>query len=417
MLGSEKRFVAAFAAAAIALGVAGCGSSDDDAGTTEANAQATTGKCDASAPAFTILSVSDQSGATKPIGERQLMGLNASAEYVNEERGGMLGRCVEVKGINSTGDPATASQVLLRALGSGDKPDMVWAGTTTPEVAATLPVLVRNGVFTMTPSHLGDKMLTGAGENYPHVFTTFLPQAGGGQAEQAIAWAKEQGAKKLGFLRMEYPIGDTLSEELKKLTAEAGLEYVERSYAADALDLTPQVSALRDAGVDALYQAGIGPTTAVALKAPRKIGWDVPMLFTAAGVDLTTLASPKELENTQILSQYADVLPEDHPGIVALRKHAAPAKVGGVPISVVSAPWDAVLTVNHAAQKAGKLDADSLSSTLEGIGTINDELFVFSSAIGGYSAENHQNTAGIENGWVPHAVGPIKDGLIQANSQ
>jgi branched-chain amino acid transport system substrate-binding protein len=408
----------------LVVGVAACGGSSSSSGNSSSAAASTspakkvdlTGACDKSQKPFTEAMVVDLSGPTKAIGALQSEGYKAAAKYLNAKSGGIGGRCVEVKTLDSTGDPATASQVLLKYISSGNKPDSLWPGSTSPEVAATMPIVVRNKLFSVGPSTIGDAMLKGAASKYPFQFAIVPPDTNGAAPAASAKWATGVKAKKVGILQLDTAHSATLAQQTADDLKKAGIDSVIKTYPATALDLTPQVSALRDAGADALIQTGTpGPTTGPALNAPQKLGWNVPYLFTDTSSDLTTLAAAAVLKDVKLLAQKGDSYTEaDAPAAAKqLVANGGAANSGPIGLAVPGYSWDAAIATALAAKEAGNTDATSLTKGMESLSEPKSPLYVSQPAVGGYTADNHENMAAIEGSWTVIEPRPIQNGLLQ----
>src|ERR1700712_1364044 len=134
-----RRFALSWAtSAAAAVGmvtVAACGGGDSP-GAAAASARA----------AVRILFVGDASGATKAVGEQQLLGARAAVRYWNAH-GGFDGRKAEITTVDSNGLPATAISGTVKYLAGHPKPDYVWAGNEGNQIAAMVPVMKKRGLL------------------------------------------------------------------------------------------------------------------------------------------------------------------------------------------------------------------------------------------------------------------------------
>jgi hypothetical protein len=82
------------------------------------------------------------------------------------------------------------------------------------------------------------------------------------------------------------------------------------SFPEDAVDVTPEMQELKNAGAQAVYLEGLGAPAGYALKAHANLAWNAPIVFdiAAGSLDITKLAPMSDDTNA-----YEDVYYEMHP--------------------------------------------------------------------------------------------------------
>jgi branched-chain amino acid transport system substrate-binding protein len=396
-------------------GAALCVAAAAGSGLGKTSASAT--KCDKSKPPFTVLFLGDLTGPIAVTGKAQLLGIKTASAYLNANRGGMNGSCIKMLDPQSSnGDAATAASVLLRYLSSNDKPDLVWPGTVSAEQVAALPITTRNGLLSVITTAPNDALLHNASANYPYAFAMQPSQDAKGPQQAVIDWLKTRHVRgKVGILQQDYPLGPIRSKVYADLLQSAGLTSVLKTYPNDALDVTPQVSALKDAGVSAVINVGNGPPLAYGLTARYKLGMTRPWLVHIPGVDLGQLVPASQRKGAWMIVQRALMLaPSSLPVKTFLRVSAQFGGFGdGQSILVAGYAWDAMFMINHAAAQAKSTSRDALVDALEQLKSQTDPMYLNYSKVGGFSKDSHENLAGdTKAAFGVRKITPFKNGLL-----
>jgi ABC-type branched-subunit amino acid transport system substrate-binding protein len=359
---------------------------------------------------ITILWIGDTTGPVKVYGDAQLAGVEGAVAYYNS-RGGIGGHRVVLHAVSDNGDPSIAASVLTQQL-SSKTPTMVWAGSVSADAAAMVPILARHHVFSISLSDGQAQCSTNAAKTCPNEWITTVPT---GFAQQRVAdWIKERNVKTVGLLEEETPYSASETPLFLKAAARDGLTVKTASYPATALDLTPEMQALKDGGAQVVYAEGIG-TAQYVFAARANLAWNVPLIFdpSASSIDLTKLTSAANIQNAYEAVQYEIDQRTANPGLDTMVKWAGRyANVTALPLNVTSTGWDQIVALNAAVITAGgSLSVDKLDAAMLHIPP-SDPLRTLSHELG-WTRSNHENVLGGPNDFAVIPVGPVVGGRVQ----
>ena len=224
----STKFVAASAAAVMALSLAGCsGGSMDDSSSSSAKA---------SGDSITIGTVTTNSGTAAAYGE-------ANA------KGGINGKKVKLESMDDKGDATEASNAYNKL--AGDNNVLAVAGPTiSATTAAVAPLADQSKLVTIAPAATSDSIETG---NY--LFRTCFKDSYQGEVAARFA-AENLKVKKVAVL---YGTGDPYSsgvgEAFAKAAEKLGLEVVDKesSSSADDTEYSAQLQKIQASGAELLY--------------------------------------------------------------------------------------------------------------------------------------------------------------------
>jgi ABC-type branched-subunit amino acid transport system substrate-binding protein len=238
---------------------------------------------------FRLLAVIDTSGAASIYGVQQLIALKGSVAYWNAH-GGIGGRKVTLAYINGNSDPTTAETSLIQWIASNGKPDMVWDGESGIDDAGIPPEIKRADVLAIGQDS-ANVCLSNASVTCPTNFVP-VPLSSVNMAATA-AWMHQQGFKKVGLLAEEDGFSQSEVPVLKAALSKYGISTVEASFPPTAVDVTPEVTQLQAAGVNAIWGAALAAAAGYIATARANLGLvnKVPLAFDAgaAAQDLTKL--------------------------------------------------------------------------------------------------------------------------------
>jgi len=290
-------------------------------------------------------------------------GFTMAVDEINAD-GGINGVEIETERFpSSVTDPQQAVQALQRAAGAD--PTVVIGMPALSTVRATLPQVAQLGVPFLHLSYgnlTTEDVESGGGQ----IFQPLGPDEHGLLPENAATYAvNDLGAKKIGLLYVDLSLGENAKETLTSTVEELGGEVVvERSYAVDATDLTEQVLAMKDAGVDAVIHWGYPNQLAVQLQQFEQNGMtDIPTVGGTASniVAQNALASVEALKNL-----YGSVVCNplgDQP-----EWSSAYEEEFGVPATANAAfTYDIVHLVKAAVESGGSTEPDAITEALQGI--------------------------------------------------
>lgn len=236
----STKFVAASAAAVMALSLAGCsGGSMDDSSSSSAKA---------SGDSITIGTVTTNSGTAAAYGEAEVKGFELAVSEINA-KGGINGKKVKLESMDDKGDATEASNAYNKL--AGDNNVLAVAGPTiSATTAAVAPLADQSKLVTIAPAATSDSIETG---NY--LFRTCFKDSY--QGEIAAKYAAETlKVKKVAVL---YGTGDPYSSGVGKAFVAAakknGLDVVaeENSSSADDTEYSSQLQKIEASGAEFLY--------------------------------------------------------------------------------------------------------------------------------------------------------------------
>ena len=233
----STKFVAASAAAVMALSLAGCsGGSMDDSSSSSAKA---------SGDSITIGTVTTNSGTAAAYGEAEVKGFELAVSEINA-KGGINGKKVKLESMDDKGDATEASNAYNKL--AGDNNVLAVAGPTiSATTAAVAPLADQSKLVTIAPAATSDSIETG---NYLFFKDSY-------QGEVAARFAAENlKVKKVAVL---YGTGDPYSsgvgEAFAKAAEKLGLEVVDKesSSSADDTEYSAQLQKIQASGAELLY--------------------------------------------------------------------------------------------------------------------------------------------------------------------
>ena len=236
----STKFVAASAAAVMALSLAGCsGGSMDDSSSSSAKA---------SGDSITIGTVTTNSGTAAAYGEAEVKGFELAVSEINA-KGGINGKKVKLESMDDKGDATEVSNAYNKL--AGDNNVLAVAGPTiSATTAAVAPLADQSKLVTIAPAATSDSIETG---NY--LFRTCFKDSYQGEVAARFA-AENLKVKKVAVL---YGTGDPYSsgvgEAFAKAAEKLGLEVVDKesSSSADDTEYSAQLQKIQASGAELLY--------------------------------------------------------------------------------------------------------------------------------------------------------------------
>jgi branched-chain amino acid transport system substrate-binding protein len=389
----RRSMAAAVGALALAsMGLAACSSSSGGSSA----GSGSSGGSNASGPKspFTILAVVASSGSLAAVTQSELQGMQAAAKYANAH-GGFDGQPVKITVKNDNLDPTTAANLVQAALSSGTKPDMVFAGTTSDEAAAVLPILTQNKIFSLQVDVSDDTIDP---SKNPYAFSVSTATADFGAEVAAATKAHYPNAKKVGILIGNDVNGSSLLESEKPNLVKVGYSVVVQTYdPANTVNMTPQMEALKAQNPQVLIASGFGAPAGYILKARAQIGWNVPVVGDASfsANPLPSMASAAALNDVNVLASQSAIYQPPSQWSAALKtlyKAVAPASgTFVVPFGLYESGWDTIMVAQAAANQAKSFDAVALTDALQSLKDQSNPLFLIGSYK--YSADKHTPVA------------------------
>ena len=236
----STKFVAASAAAVMALSLAGCsGGSMDDSSSSSAKA---------SGDSITIGTVTTNSGTAAAYGEAEVKGFELAVSEINA-KGGINGKKVKLESMDDKGDATEASNAFNKLAGDNSVLGVV-GPTISSTTAAVAPLADQSKLPAIAPAATSDSIETGG-----YMFRTCFKDSYQGEIAAKFA-AETLKVKKVAVL---YGTGDPYSSGVGKAFAaaakKAGLDVVaeENSSSADDTEYSSQLQKIQAAGAEFLY--------------------------------------------------------------------------------------------------------------------------------------------------------------------
>ena len=236
----STKFVAASAAAVMALSLAGCsGGSMDDSSSSGAKA---------SGDSITIGTVTTNSGTAAAYGEAEVKGFELAVSEINA-KGGINGKKVKLESMDDKGDATEASNAFNKLAGDNSVLGVV-GPTISSTTAAVAPLADQSKLPAIAPAATSDSIETGG-----YMFRTCFKDSYQGEIAAKFA-AETLKVKKVAVL---YGTGDPYSSGVGKAFAaaakKAGLDVVaeENSSSADDTEYSSQLQKIQAAGAEFLY--------------------------------------------------------------------------------------------------------------------------------------------------------------------
>ena len=236
----STKFVAASAAAVMALSLAGCsGGSMDDSSSSSAKA---------SGDSITIGTVTTNSGTAAAYGEAEVKGFELAVSEINA-KGGINGKKVKLESMDDKGDATEASNAFNKLAGDNSVLGVV-GPTISSTTAAVAPLADQSKLPAIAPAATSDSIETGG-----YMFRTCFKDSYQGEIAAKFA-AETLKVKKVAVL---YGTGDPYSsgvgEAFAKAAEKLGLEVVDKesSSSADDTEYSAQLQKIQASGAELLY--------------------------------------------------------------------------------------------------------------------------------------------------------------------
>lgn len=294
-----------------------------------------------------------------------VLSAEAGVDAVNDA-GGIDGRKVVIDVIDDQADPTIAVTKLREAIAK-DKPDLVLNSGPSTVADATLPILKQNNILSF---NIGPTETSADPEQFPLNFD--LSASAGDQIRSYLPYFEENGYEKVAILHGSSSYGEVFGKQAEEVFSEGAEVVGNEEYDIAALDMTPQLEALKDQNPDALVLDAYGAPLGYVLKGIDKLGWDVPIIGNTS-VSATGLISTEPPSGVLGTSQVANLVmhvynstafdPAATEVVDAVERMKA---IGDIKATLILAyNYDAPLLVQAAAEKAGSTDPKELAKALE----------------------------------------------------
>ncbi|WP_214104132.1 ABC transporter substrate-binding protein [Acrocarpospora catenulata] len=302
-----------------------------------------------------ILALLATSGISAPSGEPLLAGVKAAADVVNAN-GGVNGRKVEVKTLNTQSDPTRAVS-LFQGEVAASKPDLVFAGTSSSELVALAAATTAAKVPVICPNQAA---AAGDAATNPYIFS-----GAGASVVQSQYFAKlfkDKGYTNAGLLVPNSAVGEAQEAPYAKAFQDLGLTLRIEKYGAADLDMSAPLTRLRDAGTQAVVFFSVGPAGGYIIKSRAKIGFDAPFYGDSAVAtgNISGLFTAEEAEGVVLNAYQVSVAQTDAEMLPGKKKLIATLAEENVtyttPLLTYALSYDTVLASMNAFIAVGKTD-------------------------------------------------------------
>jgi branched-chain amino acid transport system substrate-binding protein len=317
----------------------------------------------ASKSPFNVLMIAGTTGPVAPPTQAEIQATKAAAYVINHE-GGIDGHQVQVKEVNDNLDPTTALSELQQSISGSQKPNLVFAGTTSNETLAMLPTLTRNKILSME--------LAGSGvfdSPYQFALPNYLPN----QATGLVNAIKKQypNAKKIGIAITNDAFGTALLSAYEPAITKAGLTYVVQTFSDTSTDVTPELQTLQAANPDVLIASGYGAIGGYILQDRYNLGWNVPTIGDGqeSSNDLPAMVPAAALNNVSLIAQSLSVYKPLSQQSKAFQTFWNATALQGSKFSqsivLYTLSYDDLMLVYLAAKQANSINTSAIANALE----------------------------------------------------
>jgi branched-chain amino acid transport system substrate-binding protein len=311
------------------------------------------------------------SGPNAPIGTPTKLVAEMVVDKINKE-GGINGRPLELIIGDTESDPAKAAIIAKKFIHS-DKVAAIIGPTSTGEGMQSKKIVEEAGIPTfMTVG--GDPPIMKETGPYTYVFKS--PQRSSTAVKKLFSYLKEKKLTKLALLTASDPFGKDGVVWLEKLAPEYGLTLVAKeSFGPKDIDMTAQLTKIKNAKPQAIVCWTIGPAGAIVSKNKAQLGIKVP-LFQCHGqpgpeyIQLAGKSSEGDrMPSTKLMAaaQLPDTDPQKKVIQAFIKLYTDDYKYDKQsPINTHSGyAWDAIIIVANA-MKLGGTDPKALRAAIEG---------------------------------------------------
>lgn len=312
-----------------------------------------------------ILSVT---GPAAFLGEDMKAGMELAIDEINAS-GGIGGKKVEWVFYDAESQTAKAINATRRLI-SQDKVDVIVGGGNMSGIAmAMVPLAQRAGIPFISTE--GSMQIVTPVEERQFVFKSTVDDDQ--VLNRVLDYFEKKGIKRVALLADSSGFGQSAVEQMKALAPQRNVELVYESFNPADTDMTPQLSRLKSAGVEAIICWTVTPAGVVFIKQADQLGLDELTLVHSYGfVDQRYMKLAGEsVKNLLLVSVKFPVgrdLPDSDPvkaQIMNLTERFQ-KKYGRAPNQYVAQTYDAIMLARHAMEKAGH-DPKGISAALEGV--------------------------------------------------
>lgn len=303
--------------------------------------------------------------------------------------GGINGRQLKMVYYDDESKPEKTVQNFQKLIKKDGVNVIVGPSTTTTTVAVE-PMIEKEKVIMFS----GSNAYSPPGNSF--AFNTSLKQP----ATHLIhhEWLKEKGIKKVGVMASTDESGNLSVNIIKNnFNKKDGIEYIFERMALDTVNVTAELTRLKEQGIEALVVIGTGAPVNIVLKGVDQLGLDKPVLLTQtqlnfAFADQVKDFMPKELYISGTPPMVYEQLDENNPLKPNLMKFAKLYKDGlhKEPDHLGAMGYDIITSVIKAIELAGSDDPEKMKKAFE----TKFKNMALTTSVVNYTPEDHQGTNG-----------------------
>jgi branched-chain amino acid transport system substrate-binding protein len=297
------------------------------------------------------------------LGEPEKKTLELYVDRINGE-GGVLGQPLELV-VYDTGMNAKDAVTFAKRLIEQDEVDAIIGGTTTGETMAVVKLMEEAGIPFI--SLAGASVIVDPVQKW--VFKT--PHTDRMAVDKVYEDMRKEGVAAIGLIGGAGGFDKSCLANAQELADEHGLEIkANETYGASDTDMTPQLTKIKNAGVDAVLFCGFGAaSTIVTRTTPSSASSCRSTTITAAArsSSSTVPARRRKACGCPAALLVADQLPEEDPQKPVAKAYAeAYTATTGEEVSTFGGhAYDALLLLSDAIQRAGSTDPSAVRDALE----------------------------------------------------
>ena len=361
----KKRVIAIIIAGAMVLGMAACGTKQE-----QTSGEGTTAEEQSASDTFKIGAFLQLTGANSISGNEAKNTLDIAVDYINEQ-GGLNGTQIETIVYDSQGAPEEAVKIATKLV-TEDNVDMVIGSINSSEILAAGKIINDAGVFMMG---LGTAE-TWMKEDWPYVFRATINNAN--LSANTADMVAEAGFTNVAVVNGQDDASLSTADAFVKYCEEREIEVLTReTYAASDSDFSAQVAKIVAADPQCVYMANSGQHIAQFVKQLRQGGYN-GILFSKELILMSDVAVAGEDNSKYIAASfpyliYKDIEDCQNEDIKAVLQRYVD-KYDELPVSEgVYRVWDTMMVVWEASKIAGSNESDALRDAMpqvkvEGLG-------------------------------------------------
>jgi len=313
-----------------------------------------------------IGAVINLTGPASTWGQYHAKGHRDYFNYVNEVKGGIAGRKIELTIVDHAYKPPEAVKFVKKFC--EEKMDMIATWDAGSGIQAK-PIIQEYKIPTINYSV--DQTLLKAPADYMYLpFGSYILDSYI-VLEYIRAIHKGKDAPKVGLLTYNNPYGKTIHEPSKEYAAKNNINIVSiEEFPSSTVDLTTEMLRLKQKGAEYVFVQVLPAAVITALKAADKIGFNVPFFGTWTATDPDFFKLGKGLIRDRLSMQFCGVLPQDKtPGIEILEKLWAKYKTVD---KFETSYWEGVVvamieerSAHRASGLYGKINAENINKAME----------------------------------------------------